>query len=317
MVSFSTSIIKNYSSKFVQALKKWRTILTPIAGIIIVGIFVYWIWIYRGIIVTIFEKVGIIQLSILFILLWVSLLISVFTFTVLIRDMGYAFKFSDGYHSINLSQLASMIPGKIWGFAGLAALLWSKKISKLDSVVIIIVNTLIMLTAVAIVGISGLISILGWGFTIVCLLPFLTILIGRDWLDKIRQKYYPGSTHLPSAIALLKVLCLGIIVTFIGAACFTLLLYASEGRGVIPFWIATGAFEAGYLGGYISMLAPAGLGVSEGLVTVILGPYIGTDKILGVAISFRIIHTLVIWLNILITIILTSLITRKKEKSPE
>jgi hypothetical protein len=308
----NTSKLNDLSSKFVQSIKKWRAILSPIVGIIIVGIFLYWIWKYRDVIVSTFEKVGFVQLLILIILIWISLILSIFTFTILVRDMGYSFGFVDGYNSLNLSQLASMVPGKIWGFAGLAALLWSKGISKFDGIIIILLNTVIMLSAVTIVGISGLISILGWGYTIICLLPFLFLFLGRDWLDKIRQKYYPGSSHLPSTSALFKVLCLGIMATIIGASSFTLLLYASEGRGVIPFWVVTGAFEAGYLGGYISMLAPSGLGVSEGLVTVILSPYIGIDKILAVAISFRIIHTFIIWLNILITIILTSMHAEKK-----
>jgi len=299
-------------SKIIQQLKKWRSILSPVAAIIILGIFLYWIWNYREIIRSTFNEVGILRIVIIVLLIWLSLILSVFTFTILIRDKGYSFTFIDGYHSLNLSQLASMVPGKIWGFAGLAALLWSKGISKVDSILIIFLNTLIMLSACTIVGISGLISILGWGYTIICLLPFLFLLVGRDWLDKIRQKYYPESSHLPSTLALLKVLFLGIVIWIIVSSCFTWLFYASEGRGVVPFWIVTGAYAAGYLGGYLSILAPSGLGVSEGLVTLILGPYIGTDKIMAVAISFRIIHTIVIWFNILITIILTSIQARKK-----
>jgi hypothetical protein len=170
-----------------------------------------------------------------------------------------------------------------------------------------------MLSACAIVGISGLISILGWGYTIICLLPFFFLFLGRDWLDRIRQKYYPESSHLPSSLALLKVLFLGIVIWIIISSCFSWFLSASEGLGVIPFWVVIGAYATGYLGGFLSLLAPSGLGVSEGLVTVILGPYIGNDKILAVAISFRIIHTFIIWLNILITIILTSIQAGKKK----
>jgi hypothetical protein len=117
---------------------------------------------------------------------------------------------------------------------------------------------------------------------------------------------------LPSKWALLKVLFLGVVIWIIASVCFTWLLYASEGAGVIPFWTVTGAYAAGYLGGFIALLAPSGLGVSEGIVTLILAPYIGTEKILSIAISFRIIQTIVIWSNILITIILTSKESGKK-----
>jgi uncharacterized membrane protein YbhN (UPF0104 family) len=302
------------NSKFMRSIKNWRAKLSPVIGIGIVGVFLYWIWIYREVVISTFQKVGFVQLAILFIILCLSMILSVYTFTILVQDMGYAFGFTDGYHSLNLSQLASMVPGKIWGFAGLAGLLWSKGISTVDSVLIILINTLIMLSACAIVGITGLISILGWGYAIICLLPFLMLLFGRDCLDKIRQKYYPGSSSLPSKWALLKVLFLGVAIWIIASVCFTWLLYASEGAGVIPFWIVAGAYAAGYLGGFIALLAPSGLGVSEGIVTLILAPYIGTEKILSIAISFRIIQTIVIWSNILITIILTSIQVRKGNK---
>jgi hypothetical protein len=314
MTYLSASKLNDLSSRFVQLIKKWRAIFSPIVGIIIVGIFIYWIWIYRNVIVSTFEKVGFFQLAILIILMWIPVFLSVFTFTILVQDMGYSFGFADGYHSLNLSQLASMVPGKIWGFAGLVGLLWSKGISTVDSVLIILINTLIMLSACAIVGITGLVSILGWGYTIICLLPFLFLILGRDWLDRIRQKYYPASSSLPSTWALLKVLFLGVVIWIMASACFTWLLYASEGAGVIPFWVVTGSYAAGYLGGFLSLLAPSGLGVSEGLVTLILRSYIGTDKIMAVAISYRIINTIIIWFNILITIILTSIQVRKGNK---
>ena len=225
---------------------------------------------------------------------------------VLVRDKGYTFGFADGYHSLNLSQIAAMIPGGIWGYAGLAGLLWTKGIAKVDSIIIIFVYTLVMLSSCVIVGISGLITILGWKYAIICLLPFLVLILGRDWLDKIRQKYYPESSPLPSILALLKALLLGVLVWAITASCFAWLLYTGEGTELIPFWTVIGAYAAGYLGGYISILVPSGLGVSEGLVALMLGPYVGTDKILAVAISFRIIHTLIVWCNIVISVILTT-----------
>jgi len=60
------------------------------------------------------------------------------------------------------------------------------------------------------------------------------------------------------------------------------------------------------LGGYITLIAPSGIGISEGLATLILSPYAATDKVMAVAISFRIIQTFTIWCNILLAIILSS-----------
>ncbi len=298
-----------------ETIQKWRVILSPIVAVLILGIFIYWIWRYRDIIVGTFRTVGFVHLTFLIFLISVSLILSAFTFTILVRDKGYTFRFSDGYHSLNLSQLASMVPGKIWGFAGLASLLWSKGISKLDSLLIIFLNTLIMLSACAIVGFTGIVTAVGWEYAMACLLPFLFLVLGRDQLEQIRQKYFPDSSSLPSSRALIQVLFLGVIIWLIVSTSFTWFLYLSQGTKVIPFWIATGAYAASYLGGFLSLLAPSGLGVSEGIVAIILGPYIGTDKVMAVAISFRIIHTTVIWFNILLTLILTSVESSRKAKT--
>ena len=286
--------------------------MSPVFGVVILGLFLYWIWTYSDIILDTFKKMGLAQLVILVALIVVSGILTVYALVILVQDKGYRFGFVDGYHSLNLSQLASMIPGGVWGYAGFAGFLWSKGISKVDSIIIILLNTLIMLSACAIVGISGLITILGWGYAAICLLPFLFLLFGRDWLDKMRQNYYPESSHLPSTVALLKVLFLGIIVWLTISSCFAWLLYTSDGANAIPFWTAIGAYATGYLGGYISILVPSGLGVSEGLVALMLGSYIGTEKILAIAISFRIIHTFIVWCNIFLSVILTSKETGKR-----
>jgi len=289
--------------KLLQQLKKWRSVLSPFVAIIILGVFLYWIWNYREIIKSTFNEVGIFQIITIILLICLSLIVTIFTFTILVQDKGYKLSFIDGYHAINLSQLAAMIPGKIWGFAGLVALFRTKGISTMDSVLIIFINTLVSLSACVIIGILGLIPVIGWGLTLLCLLPFLVLLIGRPWLEKLGNRFYPGSTGLPSTSAMLMVLILYIFQWIIVSACFAWFVDTSVGYIEIPFLTVASAFAAGYLGGFISLLAPSGLGVSEGIVTIILAPFIPTAKILSIAISFRIIHTLVIWVNIVVTLI--------------
>ncbi len=299
------------NSSFLKTLRTWRARLAPILGAAILGVFLYWIWIYRQMILATFEKLGWLQMVVLLFMLCIGVILSALAFAIPIQDMGYRFGVADGYHTLNLSQLASMIPGGVWGYAGLAAVLWSKGISKADSVVVIFFYTVIMLSACAIVGITGLAAILGWGYAAICLVPFLFLILGRNWLDRLRQRYYPDSSPLPSINASLRVLMLGLVVWIISAVSFTWLLYRSAGYGIMPFWTIAGAYSAGYLGGYISIFAPSGLGVSEGLVSLLLGPYIGTAKVMAVAISFRIILTAITWCNVLVTFLLSS---RRGEK---
>jgi len=142
-------------ARFVQFIKKWRAKLLPMFGVIIFGIFIYWIFIYRNNIISTFRALNLVQLVLLFFIFIITGIFTVYIFVTLVRDMGYSFDFVDGYQSLYYSQLASMIPGGIWGYAGLAGVLWSKGVSKADSILIIFLNTLIMLTSCAIIGSFG------------------------------------------------------------------------------------------------------------------------------------------------------------------
>lgn len=293
-------------SKFQELLNNLKKRLAPILGPAFFGVFMYLAWNYRTLIIEMFHQIGALQLLILILFLTTTVIFTVCPLVIFAQDKGYDFKFTDGYHSLNLSQLASMIPGGIWGYAGFAGMLWSRGITKTDSVTIIFSHTLVMLSSCAIVGFSGLITILGWGYAIIILLPLLLFLLGRNWMEKIRGKYYPESSSLPSTPAILKSLFLGILVWILTASCFAWLLYAGNGI-TVPFWTVVGAYTTGYLGGYIAFLAPSGLGIREGLVTLQLGTFMDVEKILATAISFRIVHTSIVWFNVLVSVILTSI----------
>jgi glycosyltransferase 2 family protein len=86
------------------------------------------------------------------------------------------------------------------------------------------------------------------------------------------------------------------------STCFALLVYSAAGRWPASPLLVASAFAAGYVGGFASFITPSGLGVREGIITVILGPTLGSDKTLALAIVFRIVHMAVLWLHIAITL---------------
>ncbi|RJP56135.1 MAG: hypothetical protein C4557_00160 [Anaerolineaceae bacterium] len=303
----------NFSKTF-HVLRKWKAKISLIIGIGVIGFFLYWIWNYGDEILGIFRKVEVSQIVVLVISISTSVILTAYALVILVRAKGHtSFKLSDSYHSLNFSQLASMIPGGIWGYAGFAGALWAKGIPKADSAIIIILHTLTMLSACAFVGVIGLASIFGWHYATAPLIPFLFLVLGRNLLDKVRKRIFPTSSGLPFTADLLKSLCLGIIVWLIMASCFTWFLFTIEGHDAIPFWTVAGAYTGGYLGGYLAIIAPSGLGVSEGLIALMLSSFINSEKALSIAISFRIVHVLVIWFNVLISVILTAKGIRKTQ----
>jgi uncharacterized membrane protein YbhN (UPF0104 family) len=246
------------------------------------------------------------QWLILAVILLMSIVLTTFVLVLLVRGKGYPFDFRDGYSVLNLAQLASMIPGGIWGFAGFTGVLWSKGISKIDSAIILLLHTVVMLTACAMVGVSGLLSNFGGGVALVSLVPFLFILMSRNRLELIRAKYFPQSSSLPAKPTLVVTLLLGIATWVLVGSAFAWLLFASEGGDAIPYWIVVGAYAASYLGGYVAIFAPSGLGVSEGIMAYILSSHLSAERTLSVAVSFRVIHTLIIWANILVSVVIHS-----------
>ncbi|MDT8340983.1 MAG: hypothetical protein RQ751_05675 [Longimicrobiales bacterium] len=58
--------------------------------------------------------------------------------------------------------------------------------------------------------------------------------------------------------------------------------------GFHPFLYVAPAFAAAYVGGYIALFAPAGLGVREGLLTALLAPVLDPESALAVAVAARV-----------------------------
>jgi hypothetical protein len=55
---------------------------------------------------------------------------------------------------------------------------------------------------------------------------------------------------------------------------------------------SVGAFCIAYAAGVVIIVAPAGLGVREGVITFLLSPYLGLTNAIAVAVVTRVIHTL-------------------------
>jgi glycosyltransferase 2 family protein len=294
--------IPSTSRVFKQRLRQWRPVLSHIATVLILAALAYWGWQNRLIMQQVCAELGTIRLMSFGLLLTLGVVLSALSFTILVRSMGYQFTYRDGYHSLNLSQIAAMVPGKIWGFAGLAGLLSARGIPNRDSVLVISLHTLLTLSAAVFVGTCSLIPLLGWAYTLLCLVPVMLLLAGRSWCETLRSHFFMGSSPLPSSLSVLCMLIVGVVSWAVVSTCFALLVYSAAGRWPASPLLVASAFAAGYVGGFASFITPSGLGVREGIITVILGPALGSDKTLALAVVFRIVHMAVLWLHIAITL---------------
>ncbi len=287
-------------------IKKWRGLLSKLVLVCIIVVMAYWSWKNRVTIRNVFVDLSALTLIELFILMTLSVVCQTLSFTLLIRGMGYPFSYIDSYHSLNLSQLAAMVPGKIWGFAGLVGLLCARGVSKSDSLLIIALQTFLMLSAAVFVGASGLISIIGWKYTILSLLPVLLVLFGYPWLQKLRLKYFSGSSSFPMIWVMMLTLLIGIISWISISVGFFIMTSTVLGNWSPNPLLIIASFPAGYVAGFISMITPSGLGVREGVITMILAPIMGSEQGMALAIVFRVVHMVILWLNMLITLFMLS-----------
>jgi hypothetical protein len=233
---------------FKQRLSKWRPVLSRIATVLILAALAYWGWQNRSIMQQAFAELGTVRLVGFLLLLTIGVALLALSFTMLVRSMGYQFTYADGYHSLNLSQIAAMMPGKIWGFAGLAGLLTARGIPRRDSVLVIALHTLLTLSAAVFVGTFGFIPTIGWAYTLLCLVPAVLLLAGRSWCEALRAHFFMGSSPLPSSFSVLLMLVVGVGSWVVVSTCFALFVHSATGRWPVSPLLVASAFAAGYVG---------------------------------------------------------------------
>ena len=297
-----------------QSANKWRKPVSRTATVGMLLMLGYLSWQHRLQLQQLFEALSVMECLALACVLTLSIALSALSFTLLVRCMGYRFTYQDGYHKLNLSQIAAMLPGKIWGLTGLASLLWSCGISKQDTVLIIFLHTTLTLSAAVLVGVVALISVIGWGFTTLCLVPVLLILIGRKWLEALRSRYLNASSSLPAALPLLIIFMIALTSWVIVSACFLYFIYGTAQQWPHSPLLVASVFAAAYVGGFMSIFTPAGLGVREGIITLLLSPTIGTEEAFAAAVGFRILHTTVLWSHVALTLAILTLSMQMERK---
>lgn len=282
-------------------LKKWRGVLSNIALVVIFGILLYWAWQNRLLLARALAELG--APNFLFMTLWLegAYFFALFAFVRLIRSLNDSFGMADGFHALNIAQVASVLPGGIWGIAGLAGWLWSRGLRKDESAMVVSLNMFFSLGACGVFGLVALAATVGWQYAFIGLLPILVWVSGRDALEKLRARFFPHSASLPTTRLGLELLGLGFIAWTVEASCFTWLVFNQNLHiSVSPLFVAS-AYAAGYLVGFLVLVAPAGLGVREGVLVALLGSGVGADQVLALALLFRAAQLGVQWFNVMIS----------------
>lgn len=215
---------------------------------------------------------------------------------LIMRALGHRAKAPQNIRIWMVSSLARYLPGGVWGYLSRAALCSEQGIPLVSSSLGLYLETLLLMASSLAVGFPALMFVSGLPINPLSATLFW---IGLSLLMHPRivalTRYLPGrpgklfaSVSLPSArrTFLLYVYYLVFWILF-GAVfvCFVHAIYPLP----IQAWIPVGAsFSMSFLVGFIFVFVPGGIGIREGLLYILLLPFLPPAASLIVSVGSRI-----------------------------
>ena len=230
------------------------------------------------------------------------------------RDMligvGMKKRWRELYGIMGISQFAKYIPGHVAQYAGRAGMSLARGISARALAVTMILETLLMIAAALTIGVgTGVLSTIGLSLvqhhgSQLALIAAIVVLalagmfvfrrIAPSLLRRFAPKYAPAldGALLPSTTSLVR------------AAAFYCIMYLMTGASSIvlanfllpgvqqDYWLLVAALTLAWVVGFVTPGAPAGLGVREGLLLLMLAPAYTAASASILVIALRIVTTL-------------------------
>jgi len=218
-------------------------------------------------------------------LLFVGYLVSGILWGRMVRDLGGGeLRHRTAIRLYFVSNLGRYIPGKLWQVAGLALLAREEGVPARIATAAAIVGQGIALVAATLVGSAALVSDLAIPrATGIWILAILLALLGTALVPGVLRRLFalwfrlaraePPEDVVPTPGFALRWTALYVVNWVVYAASFWLLARSFGLPGSVVQ--AGSAFAAAYVLGYAVLVAPAGIGVRESFLTVLLGPVMG------------------------------------------
>ena len=223
--------------------------------------------------------------------------------TALVRALGERIGLREGLPVWLVSNLARYIPGKVWQLSGMVYLARRRGLRAVPAVgASLLLQLLVLATGILILILTlptEAAALGGSGLEIV--LAAAAAAIVAFFLSPLFDAAYAKGGQLlkqsvpPERLSIRQKLLFGVGTLACWAlygAAFWLFVAGTAGRN-LPFLTAVGICLAGYLGGFLAFFTPGGLGVREGLYTLLLGAYLPASVALAVALLARVWATLV------------------------
>ncbi len=232
------------------------------------------------------------SLIISYFLLLVNFVLFVLGWQQIILKLGGDISFRKAFWVLAASQTAKYVPGGIWFALGRIQMGKSPATrSEIIAVSLIIETALTMLVGIILFGVGVVVSRAQTGVNIVFLLLALVIfalLMYPSVITTLLNAALKISKRSPVVITISYPSILGISTYFFGLWAFQILGFYFLINAICPLTISlifrlTAVYTLSWMAGFLVLLAPSGLGVREGVMTLMLSPVLPAP--LAVAIS--------------------------------
>lgn len=235
------------------------------------------------------------------VLMWLDFILLFQLWRIVLRAIsGHELRFSSAYRILTLSNLGKYLPGKIWTVTGMVYLVGQEGVPAKPALVssalhqaFTLIPGAVFATSVLGVGIWGNTSPwaigIGMALGILLLYPpifrallnFALRLFGRERID--------FELSFARAFGLFWLYVAAWVLYGASFWCMNL----GIGLPSAPFLPVSAAYCAAYIVGFVAIFAPGGLGVREGVLAVVLAPYLPAGLATAVAVVSRFWMTIV------------------------
>ncbi|HEX5819791.1 MAG TPA: lysylphosphatidylglycerol synthase domain-containing protein [Gemmatimonadales bacterium] len=233
---------------------------------------------------------------------WAMYALLIATWRLLVERWGGRLTLREAASIWTVSSLGKYVPGKVWAIAGMAVMARRVGVPPWIATGAAVLNQVLAIGAgvvvVALTGTSLLEARYPWLRTAMWILLGVVV-IGVFVLsspDTVRRLLAvagidAGDTAGPPLSALLMA---GVanVVAWVGYGVALWLMARGLTEVPLPLGLAIGAFAASYLMGFLALVAPAGLGVREGVFILMLDRTMGTPAAVALAVASRLLLTL-------------------------
>ena len=217
----------------------------------------------------------------------------------LLEILGARYSFTESFRSFYYSMLLKYIPGKIWGVTGRVVLAKQDGVPEGTNILSIILESLFLMTSSSVVGLLTLSRLYSMTVEIRILLlasPFILIFLHPKmihWAVKILSRRFPDYVisldSVPKFSLILKLLAQYSLVWVFHGLGFWFLLKMLDPLGKDYIFLCMGGNSLAWLGGFLAVFTPAGLGVREILLTRLSAGIVKAGPAAAAAILSRVI----------------------------